>query len=143
VDRAGAAGGGRKDPVAAAAAGLRGFEREGGKTGRLRDAAGRGAPGDAAPHAADAGGSSAGGVDDAMLLLKEKTEEMVRERVALRREQEEFRGNNERLFGELEQSKAAEVPAAAKHRDLEARLVMANAGRAVARGALEEGSPGW
>ena len=78
-----------------------------------------------------------------MLLLKEKAEEMVRERVALRREQEEFRGNNERLFGELEQSKAAEVPAAAKHRDLEARLVMANAGRAVARGALEEGSPGW
>ena len=78
-----------------------------------------------------------------MLLLKEKAGEMVRERVALRREQEEFRGNNERLFGELDQRKGAEVPATAKRRALEARLVMADAGRAVARGALEEGSPGW
>ena len=78
-----------------------------------------------------------------MILLKEKAEEMIREQVALRREQEELQDDSTRLFGELEQSKAAEVPAAAKHRDLEARLVMANAGRAVARGALEEGSPGW
>ena len=71
-----------------------------------------------------------------MLLLKQKAEKMVRER-------EELRGNNKRLFGELERSKAVEVPAAAKRRNLEARLVMADGGRAVARGALEEGSPGW
>ena len=83
------------------------------------------------------------GLADAMLRLKEKAGEMVREPVTMRREQGELRGDNKLLFGELKQSKAAEVPAAAKHRDLEARLVMANAGRAVARGALEEGSPGW
>ena len=71
--------------------------------------------------------------------MKEKKEEMVRERVGLRLEQEELWDNNERLFGKLEKSKAVEVPAAAKHRDLEARLLMADAGRAVARGALEEG----
>ena len=70
--------------------------------------------------------------------MKEKKEEMVRERVGLRLEQEELWDNNERLFGKLEKSKAVEVPAAAKHRDLEARLLMADAGRAVARGALEE-----
>ena len=67
-----------------------------------------------------------------MLLLKQKAEKMVRER-------EELRGNNKRLFGELERSKAVEVPAAAKRRNLEVRLVMADGGRAVARGALEEG----
>ena len=67
-----------------------------------------------------------------MLLLKQKAEKMVRER-------EELRGNNKRLFGEFERSKVVEVPAAAKRRNLEVRLVMADAGRAVARGALEEG----
>ena len=55
-----------------------------------------------------------------MILLKEKAEEMIREQVAPRREQEELRGDNKRLFIELEQSKAAEVPVAAKHRGLEA-----------------------
>ena len=68
-----------------------------------------------------------------MLLLKEKAEEMVRERVALRREQEELWGDNERLFGKLKRSKAAEVHATAKRRNLDARLVMVDAGQAVVR----------
>ena len=42
------------------------------------------------------------GLADAMLRLKEKAEEMVWERVALRREQEELRGNSKWLFCELE-----------------------------------------
>jgi hypothetical protein len=66
-------------------------------------------------------------------------EEMVREQVALRQEREGVGGDNERLFGKLERSKATEAPMADKRRDLDARLVMADAGRAVARGALEEG----
>jgi hypothetical protein len=48
-------------------------------------------------------------------------------------------GDNEGLLGELEWGNAVEAPAAAKHRDLEARLATADAGRAVASGALEEG----
>ena len=63
-----------------------------------------------------------------MLLLKEKVEEMVQERVTLRQEQEELRGDNKRLFGQLERRKAAEVPAAAKCRNLEARLEVADTG---------------
>ena len=48
-------------------------------------------------------------------------------------------GNNEWLFGELEQGNFVEAPTAAKRRDLEARPVTADAGRAVALGLLEEG----
>ena len=79
------------------------------------------------------------GLADAMLRLKEKAEEMVRERVALRREQEELQGNNKWLFFELESGHAVEAPAAAKCRDLEAPLATADVGRAVASGALKEG----
>ena len=68
-----------------------------------------------------------------MLLLKEKAKEMVRERVALRKEREELRGNNKRLFGELERRKSVEVPVTAKRYNLEAGIVMVDAG------ALKEG----
>ena len=64
---------------------------------------------------------------------------MVRERVVLRREQEELQGNNKWLFFELESGHAVEAPAAAKCRDLEAPLATADVGRAVASGALKEG----
>ena len=79
------------------------------------------------------------GLADAMLRLKEKAEEMVRERVALRREQEELQGNDKWLFFKLESGHAVEAPAAAKRHDLEARLATVDVGRAVASGALKEG----
>jgi hypothetical protein len=71
------------------------------------------------------------GLADAMLRLKEKTKEMAQERFAPQREREELQGDNERLFGELERGKAVEAPAAAKRRDLEARLL---GGRGPGRG---------
>ena len=77
------------------------------------------------------------GLVDAMLRLKEKAEEMVRERVALQREQEELQGNTKWLFFELEPGHAMEAPTAAKHRNLEARLATVDVGRAVASGALK------
>ena len=73
-----------------------------------------------------------------ILLLKEKAEETVRERVALRREREELRGDNTWLFGKLELSKATEVAATAKGRNLEVRLAMTVTCQAVTRGTLEE-----
>jgi hypothetical protein len=48
-------------------------------------------------------------------------------------------GDNKWLFGELERGNAVEAPAAAKRRNLEARLATADAGRALASGPLEEG----
>ena len=78
------------------------------------------------------------GLADAMLRLKEKAEEMVREQVVLRREQEELQGNNKWLFFELESGHAVEAPAAAKRHDLEARSATTDTGRAVALGLLEE-----
>ena len=74
-----------------------------------------------------------------MLLLKENVEEMVRERVALRWGREELGDNTKRLFGKLDRSKATKVPVTAKQHDLEAQLTLGDTGRAVARGALEEG----
>jgi hypothetical protein len=72
------------------------------------------------------------GLADAMPRLKEKAKKMVRERVVLRREREELKGDNKRLFGKLQRSKAAEAPAASKRHDLETRLAIADTGRAVA-----------
>jgi hypothetical protein len=72
------------------------------------------------------------GLVDAMPRLKEKAKKMVRERVVLRREREELQGDNKRLFGELQRSKAAEAPAAATRHNLKTRLAMADADRAVA-----------
>ena len=60
---------------------------------------------------------------DAMLLLKEKTKEMAQECFASQREREELKGNNNRLFSKLEQSKSVEAPAAATHRNLNAQLL--------------------
>ena len=79
------------------------------------------------------------GLADAMLRLKEKAEEMVRERVALQREQEELQGNTKWLFFELESGHAVEAPAAAKRHDLEARSATTDTVRTVALGSLEEG----
>ena len=72
------------------------------------------------------------GLADTMSRLKEMAKSMVRGRVVLRREREELQGDNKRLFGELQRSKAAEAPAAAKRHNLETRLAMADVGRAVA-----------
>jgi hypothetical protein len=77
------------------------------------------------------------GLADTMPRLKVKAKKMVRERIVLRREREELLGDNKRLFGELQRSKAAEAPAAAKGRDSETRLAMADVGCTVAQGVLE------
>ena len=79
------------------------------------------------------------GLANVMLRLKEKAEEMVWEWFALRQEQEELQGNNDWLFCKFEWGNAAEAPAAAKRRNLEARLATVDVGRVVASGALKEG----
>ena len=78
------------------------------------------------------------GLVDAMLQLKEKVKEMIREWVALQREQEELQGNNEWLFCKLEWGDAMEAPVAAKRHGLEVWLMTADAGRVVALDALNE-----
>ena len=55
-----------------------------------------------------------------MLRLKEKAEDMVCERVALRRVQEEHKSNTKRLFGKFKPSKAVDVSMDAKHCNLNA-----------------------